>query len=261
MSSWRPPNAFAILVLVLLAVNYFSPLADLDYTWQIRTGERIVATGNLQPPEAFSYTIAGEPLPDFEWLYEVVLWAIWEHFGYGGLKLLKTILVGLPLLILALHLRRSGVRSHGVAVAVFSAVFLLTPAWNLRPLYCTTIGLLLVTSWLHDHCAGRRPVSWWLPVVMLLWSNMHPGVITGQGLLAGAIVWEWLNRRWQWQAPLSRSRGAAWRSWAALGCSPRSLLLIRSTACSIRSSPSWPTRSCASSARCSRCTDFSARLR
>src|SRR5262249_55276764 len=83
-------------------------------------------------------------------------------------------------------------------------VLALSPAWNLRPMSCTTIGLLLVVGWLHDHCTGKRPLPWGLPVVMLLWSNLHPGVILGQGLLAGAIAWERLNVRVRLNAPLDR---------------------------------------------------------
>src|SRR5687767_4344233 len=98
------PNATSLVLLVLLAVNYVSPFADLDYTWQIRTGEQIVRTGELRPVETFTYTIAGTRPPDFEWLYEVLLWGVWEGFGHGGLKLLKTLLVAAPLLVLALHL-------------------------------------------------------------------------------------------------------------------------------------------------------------
>src|SRR5262249_45481878 len=44
----RPPNAVSLLCLVLLAAAYFSPPADLDFTWQIRTGEHIVRTGQLR---------------------------------------------------------------------------------------------------------------------------------------------------------------------------------------------------------------------
>src|SRR5205823_4255715 len=88
-----------------------------------------------------------------------------------------------------------GVRWHGIALSIAVAVFVLAPAWNLRPLYCTTIGMLLVSTMLHNHCTGKQPLSWGLVAVMLLWANLHPGVITGQGLLFGAIVWEWLNRR------------------------------------------------------------------
>src|SRR5205807_5423684 len=89
------------VLIVLLATNYFVPFADLDFTWQIRTGEQIVKTGQLQPLESFTYTLAGRQVPEFEGLYEVILWAVWSVFGFGGLKLLKTIAVAAPLLLLA----------------------------------------------------------------------------------------------------------------------------------------------------------------
>ena len=40
---------------------------------------------------------------------------------------------------------------------------------------------------------------------MLLWANLHPGVIAGQGLLLGAVAWEWLNQRLKWNRPLDRA--------------------------------------------------------
>jgi hypothetical protein len=199
------PNGFSLTVIVLLAANYFSTFGDLDYTWQIRTGEIIVRTGDLRPPDHFSYTMPGQDLPDFEWLYQVILWFLWTHFGYGGLKLLKTVLVSATLLLVAWRLRVARVRWHGIALALTLAVAVLTPAWNLRALYCTTLGLLLVSGWLHDHCNSRRALPWLLPVVMLLWANLHPAVITGQALLLGAIAWEWLNRWLHVNAPLDTS--------------------------------------------------------
>jgi hypothetical protein len=203
-SLWqRSPNLCSVLILVLLAAAYITPFGDLDYAILIRTGELIVHTGDLRPPESFSYTIAGADIPDFEWLFEIVLWAVWTALGYGGLKLLKVLLVGAVYLVLGLRLRREGMRWHGIALALLAAVLLLAPGWNLRPLYFTSLGLLLVSGWLRDHCTGRRPLTWWLPLVMLVWANVHPGVITGQGLLAGAIAWEWLNRGLKLNPPLS----------------------------------------------------------
>ncbi|HJT78837.1 MAG TPA: hypothetical protein VJ739_16655 [Gemmataceae bacterium] len=209
-SAWKQlPNLASLVAVVLIAANYFYPFADLDFSWQVRTGTRIIQTGQVRTPDGFTYTIAGKQVPDFEWLYEVTLAAVWGGLGYGGLKLLRVLLVAAPLVLLARRLHREGVAWHGIALALGVAVGVLAPAWNLRPLYCTTIGLLLVSGWLHDHCTGRRPLSWWLPVVMLLWANLHPGVITGQGLLAGAIAWEWVNRRVRLNTPLSRE--ACWR--------------------------------------------------
>jgi hypothetical protein len=205
----RLPNLLSVALIVLLAVTYVVPFSDMDYGILVRLGELIVHTGQLRPPESFSYTIAGRDVPDFEWLFELPLWALWTLFGYGGLKLVKVLLVGATLLILALRLREQGVKWHGIALTLLVATPMLAPGWNLRPLFITSIGLLLVSGWLHDHCTGRRPMPWWLPVFMCLWANMHPGVITGQGLILGAIAWEWLNRRVRLNTPLSVP--ACWR--------------------------------------------------
>lgn len=199
------PNLLTLLLLVLIGANYFGTFADLDFSWQIRTGERIVQTGALRPTDAFSYTIAGKQVEDFEWLYEVILYGIWTTFGFGGLKFLRVVLVAAPLVLLGLRLRRDGVRWHGIALCLLTAILVVAPAWNLRPMYCTTIGLFLTWSWLHDHCTARRSLSWALPIVLLLWANLHPGIILGQGLLFGAICWEWLNQRLRWHAPLDRA--------------------------------------------------------
>src|ERR1700676_2942274 len=91
---WKfAPSAVSLLIVVLLAANYFCPLADLDFTWQVHTGEEILRTGELRTPDRFTFTIAGKRVPDFEWLYEVTLALAWNAFGYGGLKLLRTLCV------------------------------------------------------------------------------------------------------------------------------------------------------------------------
>src|SRR5207253_2274870 len=156
------PNVFSLVVILLLAALYFGVFGDLDWSWQVRMGEWIVESGSLRPPDTFSYTIEGTVPHDFEWLYEVVLWATWSVFGLGGLKFLKVILVATPLYLVSRHLRHEGVRWHGIALSLMAAVFVLSSAWNLRPLYCTTIGLLLVATMLHDHCTGKQSLPWWL---------------------------------------------------------------------------------------------------
>ncbi len=205
----QKPNLLTLLFLLLLSAIYWRPFVDLDFAWQVRTGGEIVRSGNLRVEDSFTYTIDGKHLPDFEWLYEVLLWGVWSVSGYGGLHLLKTLCVLTPLLLVGWRLRREGVGWHTVIASIVVAILVLIPTWNLRPFYCTTLGLLLLSGWLHDHCNGRRAISWEVPLLMLVWANVHPGVITGQGLLAGAIGWEWINRRLRPNPPLDRA--VCWR--------------------------------------------------
>src|SRR5262245_52039527 len=203
-SAFPLPNLLTLLFLTLIAANYFGAFADLDFAWQIRTGEQIIAQGTLRPVDVSTYTINGQNVPDFEWLYELILYWTWTAFGFGGLKFLRVLLVSAPLVLLGLRLQRDAIRWRGIALCLFTAMFVLAPAWNLRPMYCTTIGLLLLWGWLHDHCTGRGPLPWYTPLLLLAWSNLHPGVIMGEALLLGAIGWEWINAGLRWNAPLGR---------------------------------------------------------
>src|SRR5262249_15370711 len=108
------PNLLTLLFLLLLLAIYWRPFADLDFAWQVRTGDEIVHTGKLRVEDSFTYTIAGKQLPDFEWLYEVFLWGVWSVAGYGGLHLLKTLFVLTPLLLVGWRLRREGIGWHAV---------------------------------------------------------------------------------------------------------------------------------------------------
>src|SRR5215471_12566178 len=56
----RRPNALSVLLLLLLLAVYWRPFADLDFTWQVRTGGDIVHSGRLHVEDSFTYTIAGK---------------------------------------------------------------------------------------------------------------------------------------------------------------------------------------------------------
>jgi hypothetical protein len=190
----RSPNLFTLLMLVLLTVNYLAPFADYDFAWHVRTGEGIARTGQLHVVDSFTYTIADKPLPDFEWLYEVVVWAAWATASYPGLRVLKILLIASPLVLLGWRLRHQGVPWYATALAILISACVLSSFWNLRPMLCTTLGLLLVSGWLHDHCTGQRKLCLAIVPTMLIWGNLHPGVIMGQALILGSIACEWLNQ-------------------------------------------------------------------
>ena len=214
--NWVWPNAFSLIVLLVMGYMYFCPPADLDYCWQIRTGERILASWNLRQPDTFSYTIAGRELPDHEWLYEVSIALLWRGLGDAGMKLLRVILFAAPLGILAWQLTSRGVRKHGVAISLFVCTLVLFYFERLRPLVFSTIAIQLVAGWLHDNCNGRRRLDWKLPLTMMLWGNLHPAVIMGQALLTGAIAWEWFT--WWRDRPASDIRIPRGMSlWGGLG--------------------------------------------
>lgn len=199
------PNVLTLGTMAFLLIWCLSPFTDLDFTWQIRTGEQIVRTGELRGVDEFSYTIKGRRVADFEWLYEVILYGLWTVTGAAGLKILKAILLAIPMILIAVHLQRQKVPDLFIFVCLASAALVLFPGWNLRAMSVTTIGILLTVMTLHDHCWAKRPLPWWLPMVYLLWANMHPGVIAGLGILFLAVCWVSLNQLARWTTTLPRS--------------------------------------------------------
>jgi hypothetical protein len=162
--------------------------------WHIRRGEEIAHHGLRKAQEQYSYTISDQDLPKFEWLYQTVLYLIWKYLGTPGLQLIRSFLVLGPLVVLAIDLRRNGVKNYGVNVWLLYLVCILSPFWHLRPHFLSSTGLLLLYAGLRDYCAKTDSRLFHCsPVLLFLWANCHPGVIMGQAMILGAIVCEWMQ--------------------------------------------------------------------
>jgi hypothetical protein len=192
-----------LLVAAVLTYAYFQPINGSDHFWHIATGRLIVQSHDLHPPESFTYTAFGRPIPDHEWLYEVIAYAADAALGEPGLALLKVLLVAATVAAAAWRMRAEGLPGASTPAALVALVGTL-PMWSPRPLWVSNLALLLAAGWLRDTCAGRRTavIDGRLPLLYLLWANCHPGVIAGQALLAGAVAWEWLNRAVRFNPPL-----------------------------------------------------------
>lgn len=211
---FHAPSALSCLAFALAVYIDVSPPADLDYCWQIRTGEAILRTGEVPPRDSFSYTIDGRRIPDHEWLYEVGLAIAYRLLGDPGMKFLRVLFFAMPLVLLAQQLCSRGVAKHGVALTVVACGLIFLAFERLRPMVFSTLGLQLASGWLYDHVRQRKPLDLRLPLLMLFWGNLHPAVIMGQALLLGAIVSEWLSCV-RGHAPGSMVRRLTW--WGGLG--------------------------------------------
>jgi hypothetical protein len=159
----------------------------------------------------FSYTVAGNYWPNHEWLSQLLFYA-----GYraGGLRLLTaltaSIIVGAWFLIW--RLTPGGYpRKHLVcALAVIPS----SMAWALRP-QVFTLFFVAATALL---VARRRYLL--LPILFLLWANLHGGVMLGFVILASGVLALLVeNRRWP-LAARGESRALPAGRLAVLGATP-----------------------------------------
>src|ERR1700690_3839823 len=71
-------------------------------------GRLILMHGHLPPRDIYSYSAAGLPWHDHEWLSEVVLALCWNGFGVVGLKLMKLAATAATMTLLALGAAETG---------------------------------------------------------------------------------------------------------------------------------------------------------
>jgi len=204
---WLMPSIGDLIFVALLGLLTFTSLSvrllgDAGIGWHIRTGQLILAAHAIPRADPFSSTMAGHPWFAWEWLYDVLVGWLDSIAGLHGVVFFTALIIAVT----------------------FSSSFRLLLRWSTNFLVALALVLLAasasmihfltrphVVSWLFtvlwfwvlesserqvrsSSAGGRRHFLWLLPVVMLVWVNIHGGFPVGFVLLG--IYW--LCAAWQW---------------------------------------------------------------
>ena len=186
--STRSPRASqsgAWAFLLLSSVAYFFSVneADNDLWGHVLFGSQTIARGAVARLDAYSYTVAGQPWVNHEWLSQVILAAVYRWAGSSGLLLLKFAVATLTFLLLFSMIRRRSATPYAWGSVGLLVIAVLARGFAIRPQIFTYCGAAL-TLWLIDRYRRGRPhVLWFLPPVFLIWANLHGGFILGLGIL------------------------------------------------------------------------------
>jgi len=165
-------------------------LGDGDTGWHIRTGEWILANGRVPHVDVFSYTKAGQPWFAWEWLWDVSAAWLYQH---GGLATVVTVNIVVICLTFALLFRlvRRHCENPFVAIAVtFLACAASSIHWLARPHLVTMLFTVILLMVLDRSREGRTRWLWALPLLFVLWTNLHGGFLAGLIVLAGYTAGE-----------------------------------------------------------------------
>ena len=220
----RPPVirrlfGFPVLLTVLFALGVFlavpKKVADPDIGWHLRNAQIQLQTHAFLHRDVYSFTTAGKPWMDHEWLSEIPFYLAWRAFGPRGIFLvtlvaIETILLG----ILALAYLESG-SIKAAFVVCFAALFLAGVSFGPRTLLFGWLFLVLELGLLAEFRRGRD-FLWALPFVFLLWINAHGSWIIGLVVLAVVSISGCVQGSWgsieatRWTRP--QTRKLAWVS-------------------------------------------------
>jgi MFS family permease len=173
--------ALGALFVMLFARAAQAP-AQNDTWWHLRSGQDIWR-GVLPTVERWSYTARGHAWPDHEWLSEALFYPLHR---IGGMPLLALLVAVVTTTTFALvwQLMVGPVLRRGVLVFLTLPVTLIMA--SLRPQVFSLL-LLVVTVTLLAHARFA-----WLPLVFLLWANLHGAVVVGGVVVAAVLVTAWV---------------------------------------------------------------------
>ena len=188
-------------VVVFLALYLFHtyPLGLGDIYWHLSTGRWIVEHSVLPSADPFLYTLPAVLderqilLLQGYWLAQVIFYAVHDAFGDYGLVLFKAGLFTVMYFVLWRILRKTNVNAALALLALVPLPLLFYRYDELRPQVFSFLGVVLVyacMTWSRRAlCAGVRwpPSLLWLPVIMLLWANLHRGYILGTVIILVAL--------------------------------------------------------------------------
>ena len=222
---WAPSGAsLALLAPVVLLYwqlgGASSLLTDPNTGVHVRTGEWMLAEHVVPRKDLFSFAIAGHAWCDWEWLCDALYAVLHRWRGLAAIAAFSLAVLCFTSLLVYLAAR---VHAGGmVALAVTCLVMATTIIhWLARPHLLTWLFVAFF-CWVIEQARvrGHGAPLLALPLLMVLWVNVHPGFLTGVLILA---VWsaaehvEGLFGLTQ-EGHIVHAQWSRWFSLAALAC-------------------------------------------
>ena len=161
-------------------------IAEPDIWWHLRNAAYLFQHHSFPSVDTYSFTAAGSPWMNFEWLSEVPFFLAFKAMGLQGLLLVYFSL--LVLIYIGVYHRscRAGADCKDATLATLLAIFLGVVSIGPRTLlfgWLCMVGLLLVL----DRFQRTGKGLWLLPPLFALWINLHGSWIFGVVVLVLTI--------------------------------------------------------------------------
>ncbi|OHE54768.1 MAG: hypothetical protein A2027_00370 [Thermodesulfovibrio sp. RBG_19FT_COMBO_41_18] len=187
--------SFVILISSFFYVFISAKLFDSDFWWHISTGRYIVETGSIPDKDPFSYTsnlVENRNLFQERenfilkqyWLGQVIFYLIYDYTGPAGIIVLRASLLTMVILLVLWRLRRWDVNFYISFIYIFLVYLDILRYTGERPVLFTILLTPLTFIILEEFKEKRGKIVFLLPLLMLLWSNLHGGFIIGNIIIA-----------------------------------------------------------------------------
>ena len=184
------------VVLAVVLPAFASTVAQLptgDLAYQVRAGELMLSTGALLRADPFTFTAFGEPWTNQQWASGLILALVHGAAGWGGLALLRAVLIGAigGLVFWGCRTALDPRRASLFALAGFLlAIGSLALRAQLFGVVCFAMTIAIVAR-----RADHPRLVWLLPVVAVAWANVHGSFFLAPVAVGAAVIDDLVARR------------------------------------------------------------------
>ena len=192
MQAWKTPDKYAAYLIPSIADILFvclllflsiakgqALLADGDTGWHIRTGEFILRTHSVPKYDIFSFIAPPLPWTAHEWLSEVIMALVHKIYGLTGIVFFFAFVISLIYYLQFRILKSYGINILAVTAAMLLALMPSEVHWLARPHIFSLLFMLIWYCLMDDYQYRDKKYIFVLPLVMLVWVNLHAGFIIG----------------------------------------------------------------------------------
>ncbi len=176
-------TAQQVLIALLLALAFtlaFREIRDLDTGFHLKAGDWMLQNFRWPGNDVFTYTINDRPYIDMYWGYQVVLSVINSIGGEFLIVAINALLVVLNFWLVIKRTQQLGsIRQFSFGMVMFVGIFATSYHFGIRPHIFSFLFLNLILLVLENYYRDRSTKLWPLPVIMLLWVNMHTIFVLG----------------------------------------------------------------------------------
>lgn len=188
-----PQHALPLLVFLIASVWQLymqGPFSDPDTGWHIAAGEWIVTHRALPEHDPWSYTAGDAPWYNLAWAFDVLLYAL---YALGGLTLIYFLTV-FSYSVMAMLLARDALKRGASPIVIIGFFIVIAGPLIMQSALCRPhmVSAFLFYASLRILARDRDDPSFqrmlWLPLIMVLWVNMHGGFILLAVLFAAHLT-------------------------------------------------------------------------
>ncbi|MBI3312938.1 MAG: hypothetical protein HYZ83_01700 [Candidatus Omnitrophica bacterium] len=178
----QPGDFFFLLLFIFVAVRGQTLLMDGDTSLHIRAGQVILSTHGFPKENIFSF-VPNLKWGPYEWLSQTLTALIYGWSGFAGVIIFFSFLIAWVHSLVFEDLRK---RTYPLAAILLMGLMLFNSRlhWLARPHIFSLLFYWVFYRVLEKYQNENTNKLYFLPLLMILWVNVHAGFVLGTAFIA-----------------------------------------------------------------------------